>query len=182
MARCHAVRPLAAVAASGEGSLLVAGNLIGTKLFGVGGIANSTGVKIDAGATKNVIGGTTPEARNIISGNLGGVMITGGSSANAVRGNYIGTNAKGSAAVANSTGVDIYSAGTSGNVVAGNFIGTDAAGKAAVGNGKGVWIEMGATGNTVGGTTPGARNVISGNTRGVLIQNVDTEHNALQGN
>ncbi|HEY6122384.1 MAG TPA: DUF4214 domain-containing protein, partial [Pyrinomonadaceae bacterium] len=59
---------------------------------------------------------------------------------------------------------------TSGNTIAGNFIGTDVSGTVAVGNGsEGVALFDG-TNNTVGGTSAGARNIISGNNNnGVLI-------------
>ena len=58
----------------------------------------------------------------------------------------------------------LHIAGTStGTVVQGNLIGTDAAGEAALGNTFGVFLDD-AVGNLIGGTTPAARNVISGNT------------------
>ncbi|HEY1381893.1 MAG TPA: LamG-like jellyroll fold domain-containing protein, partial [Gemmataceae bacterium] len=56
-----------------------------------------------------------------------------------------------------------------GNVIAGNYVGTDAAGAAALGNGAQGVVLNGASGNTVGGTDPGARNVISGNAQGVTV-------------
>jgi len=51
------------------------------------------------------------------------------------------------------------------NFVEGNDIGTNAAGAASLGNGNdGVLITtFGAQDNTIGGTTPGAGNIISGN-------------------
>ena len=57
------------------------------------------------------------------------------------------------------------------NQVQGNFIGTDSSGKTAEGNGgDGVLIIAQAFGNTIGETTAGARNIISGNLGdGVLI-------------
>src|SRR5262249_46653467 len=104
--------------------------------------------------SNNTIGGTTPGAGNVISGNqgLGGILI--------------------------------QSAGTSSNVVAGNYIGTDASGTAKLGNATaGVTIELGASGNTVGGTSSAARNVISGNAaRGVDIEGSGTTGNVVQGN
>src|SRR5262249_15225837 len=54
--------------------------------------------------------------------------------------------------------------GTSGNAVQGNYIGTNAAGSGALANNVGVEIASGASNNTIGGTTAGAPNVISGNT------------------
>jgi hypothetical protein len=69
------------------------------------------------------------------------------------------------------------------NVVEGNFIGTNATGTAAVLNGgDGVIINGPAsTGNTIGGTAPAARNLISGNDeQGVEISASDT--NKVQGN
>jgi hypothetical protein len=69
---------------------------------------------------------------------------------------------------------------TANNVVEGNFIGTDASGTLPRGNFlDGVLINQ--AGNRVGGTTPGARNVISDNNNGsgVSITGVD---NAVEGN
>ena len=56
-----------------------------------------------AGPTYNRIGGSTPGERNIISGNGGrGVVIRGsGTMSNTVSGNYIGTNASGTASLPN---------------------------------------------------------------------------------
>ena len=69
--------------------------------------------------------------------------------------------------------------GTSGNLVQGNFIGTDAAGKAGLGNFAGVALFL-TSGNTVGGTSAAARNVISGNNYGVFI--FQSNANLVQGN
>ncbi len=60
--------------------------------------------------------------------------------------------------------MEISGAGTTGNLVAGNFIGTDITGTLALPNSQGVEIDTSASGNTIGGTSVGARNVISGNT------------------
>ena len=53
--------------------------------------------------------------------------------------------------------------GSSGNTVAGNYIGTDATGTSALGNGDGIKIVGSSVGNVLGGTAPGAGNLISGN-------------------
>jgi CSLREA domain-containing protein len=70
-----------------------------------------------------------------------------------------------------------------GNRVAGNYIGTDASGTQDLGNREsGVYLGV-ASNNTVGGTTPGARNVISGNTyEGVAIAGPNARSNKVTGN
>lgn len=79
-------------------------------------------------------------------------------------------------------GIWIAGSTATGNVVQGNYIGTDATGTAALGNAiLGVCLNA-ADNNTVGGSTAGARNVISGNYgRGIDFWN-DTAHNVIQGN
>ena len=133
---------------------LVQGNLIGTAAGGGGPRPNSgAGVRISAGATDNTIGGTTAAERNVISGNT-------------------------------LDGVAVSDLGTSRNVIQGNFIGVNAAGTAALANGDaGVDIEAGASGNVVGGTVPGAGNVISGNAvNGVELNGAGTTGNVVAGN
>ena len=61
-------------------------------------------------------------------------------------------------------GVGISDTGTSGNLVEGDYIGTDLTGKVAIANDTGVEIRSGANANSIGGTTSGAGNLISGNT------------------
>ena len=161
----------------------VQGNYIGTDASGAAAIPNGNyGVELSGPGSGNLVGGTEPGARNIISGNGGGVSVN--SPGSAVRGNYIGLDASGLNRLANNgQGVESRAAsvtigGTApgaGNVISGNggvgvsatgannrvlgnYIGTDAAGAVAVGNTFG-----GVTAAVVGGTVPGARNVISGN-------------------
>jgi len=78
------------------------------------------------------------------------------------------------------SGVNIYS-GTYNNTVYGNYIGTDVTGTIGLGNGfYGVSIVF-ADNNTIGGTTAGARNVISGNNQpGILIFN--SSNNTISSN
>jgi hypothetical protein len=75
------------------------GNFLGTDPTGTQAVPNNTGVKIDAGASNNLIGtngdGVNDTAeRNLLSGNFfAGVWITGqGTDGNAVAGNFIGTD------------------------------------------------------------------------------------------
>jgi hypothetical protein len=69
-----------------------------------------------------------------------------------------------------------------GNRIEGNYLGTDTSGTTALGNLRGVTID-GSANNTVGGTTPASRNLISGNTRtGIAILNTGATGNLIAGN
>src|SRR5262249_46457505 len=72
-----------------------------------------------------------------------------------------------------------------GNVVQGNFIGTNRAGASSLANfGSGIDL-FDAPDNTIGGTTPGSRNVISGNSQvgaGVVISGAGATGNIIEGN
>ncbi|HKI21136.1 MAG TPA: LamG-like jellyroll fold domain-containing protein, partial [Isosphaeraceae bacterium] len=143
----------------------VAGNFIGLDITGKSALANGgAGISIIA-APSNTIGGTTSAARNVIAGNhRNGVEISG---------DY----------VYNGMLIDGYNGMliAVGNVVAGNFIGTDVTGSTAVGNGgSGVYISS-ALGNVVGGTDPGAANLISGNGESGVYLSYATS-NVVQGN
>jgi CSLREA domain-containing protein len=130
----------------------VLGNYIGTNVKGTGDLGNDfDGVNISWGAQNNTIGGSTPAARNVISGNDGdGVRIEyNGTTGNTVSGNYIGLNANGTAKLGNGTGVFI------GWGAQNTTVGGDTAGERNVisGNGgDGVFIsENNTTGNVVSG-------------------------------
>jgi titin len=149
----------------------VAGNIIGLDVSGSTAVGadgqplgnRGIGVEIHNGAADNTIGGLTSTpgtgAGNVISGN----NIQQGPFQNVI-------GAGGSSGSFSSYGLVIAGSGTSGNVVEGNIVGLDATGTKDVdangiflGNVTGVGVESGTTGNTIGGTTTGARNVISGN-------------------
>jgi hypothetical protein len=101
-----------ALAFYGSSGSTVAGNFIGYDTDGVARGNTDTGVYITSALFErsggNVIGGTVPAARNIISGNGSGVFIwldrVGG---NFVQGNFIGTDATGTLPRANTHGVFI---------------------------------------------------------------------------
>ncbi len=78
-------------------------------------------------------------------------------------------------------GIEMSSSG--GNTIEGNYIGTDVNGTADLGNSsRGVYISD-APSNTIGGTTAGAGNVISGNdSGGVVIVGSGATGNVVQGN
>jgi hypothetical protein len=100
-------------------------------------------------------------------------------------GNLIG-NTGGSVNVisGNLTGLQIQGAGATGNVVRRSHIGLEVNGGYELGNlASGLVIVNGASNNTVGGTTAGARNVISGNdNHGVEINSSTSTGNMVQGN
>ncbi|HET8567545.1 MAG TPA: right-handed parallel beta-helix repeat-containing protein [Candidatus Limnocylindria bacterium] len=148
----------AGIRLAGGGGNTVAGNRIGTTLDGLGLAPNGlSGVAID-GSNDNVVGGTAPADRNLLSGNaFAGVAIGNGAARNSVLGNYIGLGADGRADVRNDRmgvliegpsntvrgnvisgnnlvtpafdhGVVLSTAGATGNVIAGNLIGPAADG------------------------------------------------------
>jgi CSLREA domain-containing protein len=70
--------------------------------------------------------------------------------------------------------------GNTGNVIEANFLGTDPSGTNAAGNFYGLYLQEGSNGNRVGGSSPAARNLISGNTHdGIELESND---NTIQGN
>jgi CSLREA domain-containing protein len=138
---------------SGAISNTVSGNYIGTDASGSSSLGNKYGVMIGSGAQGNVVGGDTPEERNVISGNdQTGVYIQhDDSDRNTISGNYIGTDATGTQDLGNAQ--------------------------------TGVLISYGPQNNTVGGDTAGERNIISGNDGdGVSIGESDTMSNTVSGN
>lgn len=78
------------------GSNIIQGNLIGTDITGSIARPNiGPGINI-ANSDNNLIGGTSPDDRNLISGNGGnGILISTYSAGNIIKGNYIGTNLAG---------------------------------------------------------------------------------------
>jgi len=188
------------------------GNYVGTDASGSNAVPNqSAGVILRNGSINNIIGGTSPLARNVISGNTNaGIWITDpGTISNTVQGNFVGLDTSGAVALPNtfagmyllngttgnlvtgnvfsgqpSEGLRISDPGTSGNIVQGNYFGTDASGTHSVPNGfAGVNIQAGATSNLVGGTTAAVRNVISGNGNyGLVIEGSGSDENVVEGN
>jgi hypothetical protein len=190
----------------GNGNV-VEGNYLGTDVTGTRRMGNSVGVFVLSGSN-NRIGGTTPAERNLISANDAGVVLSG--SNNVVEGNYIGTDVTGTASLGNVSGVEIGGSdnliggttpearnlisgnqdsgikidGVTGNGprnihVQGNYIGTDVTGTHALGNDEGVTIRNGSN-NLIGGTEPGAGNLLSGNR--FSGTDISSAGNVIQGN
>ena len=132
---------------------------------------------------------------NVVQGNLIGTDVTGEKAlANFDRGvaldgaplNLIGglsTGARNVISGNGSTGISILNDGAEGNLVVGNYIGIDAAGRSILANvSSGINITD-TGGNTIGGPTTSARNVISGNQgNGIHIQGSAADNNVVQGN
>jgi hypothetical protein len=118
---------------SGATGNFIEGNFIGTNAAGSAAPGNGDDGVDVFGADDNTIGGTAAGDRNVISGNGG-------------------------------DGIQIVGGlGTTGNQVLGNYIGTDKNGTSALGNSEEGVLVFSVSDNTVGGTTAGAGNVISGN-------------------
>ena len=175
---------------------LVQGNRIGTNAAGTAAIPNTfQAVFVAGGAANNTIGGTAAAAGNLLSGNgASGILIQGvGTAGNAVLGNFIGTNATGTAAIPNVNSGVIVSNGAANNSIGGttaaarNIIAGNTAfgvfltaagttGNTVAGNYIGTnptgtaavpngndGVRIQSPGNTIGGTAAGAGNLISGN-------------------
>ena len=147
---------------SGSTGNLVEGNEIGTNLAGTAALPNgalvnpgdpSGGVDIDTSAG-NTIGGTIAGAANVISGN-----------ANA--------------------GLQISGVGATGNVVEGDYFGIDATSTYLIAdnatNNTGILIENGASSNTIGGTSAGARDYIDSSVYGIDLETATTTSNVIEG-
>ncbi len=185
---------------SGGIGVLVQGNRIGTNASGTAALGNMRfGVYQGNAGSFDIIGGTVPTARNIISGNGADGLNIGVVSNDTpqILGNFIGTNAAGTAAIPNGgfglrfsfVGTKIISnnvisgniggglqsqrgnpIGSPNDIISDNLIGTDATGANPLGNG-GVGLVLGSgvgNGNTSNQTVTG--NTIAANTsHGVLV-------------
>jgi hypothetical protein len=145
------------IALGGTGGHTVEGNFIGTNAAGSAGFADGqNGISVSTNSHNNVIGGTTPAARNVISGEGTGILISSASTpilGTQILGNLIGTNAAGNAAIANELAIAL--------------------------------VQVGGKNTVIGGTTAAARNVISGNTSGIYDESSiigASSNNTISGN
>jgi CSLREA domain-containing protein len=102
--------------AEGTADNRIEGNFLGTDPTGtLGRSIKGIGVQIDGGSG-NVVGGTTPASRNLISGNDEGIELSSGAHGSRVLGNLIGTTASGTAPLGNDFwGVAMFNSFTSNN-------------------------------------------------------------------
>lgn len=139
------------VSGAGASGNSIQGNYVGLTQSGSAALGNAVGVRISDGAASNSVGGTALGTRNVISGN---------------------------------SAIQVFILGSTNNVVLGNTIGLDATGATALATPQariaGVEIDDGSTGNTIGGITSTASNVISGSSgpgiqvRGQAVAGVGT--------
>jgi hypothetical protein len=188
---------------------VVEGNYFGTDATGATALGNSYDIRIDTSG--NTIGGAAAGAGNVISGSFAGIYVSSGTG-NQIQGNYIGTDATGTKALANSFGVTLWSSSSgtmvggtasgagnlisgnssdglqifaNNNVVQGNTVGTDVTGATALANGGDGVIVTNGSNNTIGGTSAGAGNLLSGNNGdgiGLAASSGNGTGNVIQGN
>lgn len=172
---------------------LIVGNYVGCNYNATDTLSNTHGIEILSGPYHNTIGGATAIERNIFSGNNHvGIRIVN-SNGNIIKGNYVGINRTGDAAVRNYDGISIegtskynmiggyvaaernyvsgnvaygipvFGTGCNFNIIVGNFVGTDITGTDSIPNTYGVLFDDGASYNRLGGSAAGAGNLLSGN-------------------
>lgn len=154
-----------------------AGNVLsGNTEYGIFvGDPDTTGTVIEG----NFIG-TDATGNHAVPNTFGGIAVFNGVSGVAIGGTSTGAGN----VISGNTTIGVYVLSTSNNVVQGNFVGLNAAGTAAVPNTfAGIYLLGGAQSNLIGGTQPGAGNVVSGNSsEGIYIANTNTGNNLVMGN
>lgn len=173
----------------------ISGNMLGPDITGnVAPVTTTYGIYMASPLASAVtIGGTTPQHRNVISGNQTGMAILDCGPNLKILSNYVGLNSGGNSAIPNtSSGINIQNAvsspvqigqpgagnvisgqslggngitvaSTSGTIISANIIGLDYTGTIAIPNQTGIYVN-GASGVTIGGDISSSEgNVISGN-------------------
>lgn len=97
-------------------------NFIGTNAAGNAPLPNGgSGIVIGSGAIGNIIGGNSPTAANVISGNASAGVFLSDANGNQIVGNFIGTDTTGTVSLGNG-GVGINSLGSSSNNTVGSTV------------------------------------------------------------
>jgi len=188
----------------------IQGNFVGTDVTGTQPLGNVTyGVAVGFVANA-LIGGTEPGEGNLVADSSYMGMFLHSGTGYFVRGNTLGTNLAGTAAlgeqsvgifvhdcdvtiggtdagagnlISGSSGVGLAIQVSDGPIVQGNRIGTDRAGTTSIGNAVGIDLANGVSGAVIGGAAPGAGNLVSGNQyHGILLKHSDVGGNVIQGN
>lgn len=143
---------------NGASENVVQGNYIGTNAAGTGAVPNGDNGLLIVQSSNNTIGGTTPQARNVISGNPNLGIEIGGDRNNP----------------ADNPPHD--------NLILGNYIGVTADGMSKLPNKNGIMFDHRAHDNVVGGSEPGAGNLISGNSQDGILIFPDSPRQHIEGN
>ena len=171
------------------------------------------GVSVEGAVNTTIGGTVEGAGNVISGNGQRGVSVTGGATATMIQGNLIGLDAGGTLDLGNSQdgihvagadgtliggpaaaernviagnnndGIELNGAATTASVIQGNYLGLRASGGAAVANSThGVFVN-GAANTRIGGRTPGAGNVISGNSQhGVALAGATTAQVLIEGN
>ncbi|HNM14269.1 MAG TPA: hypothetical protein PKJ64_05845, partial [bacterium] len=189
----------------------VLGNYIGTDSTGIVARGNTQGVYVGSGSHSVYIGDGTADGRNIIcSNNIGIYSDPAGTDSVYVLGNWIGIGADGVTLLTNKLygilfnahshhnmigdgtigGRNVISGNNDGsaramlvssrhNRILGNYIGVLPDGMTLAFNNDGIWLENDS--NHIGDGTAGGRNIISGNSNGIVITS-KARNNKILGN
>lgn len=167
---------------------------------------------ISVAGSGHTIGGTNAAQRNVISANTNGIYLSPNFSNTTVIGNFIGTDASGTAGNGNlqdgiqiayhggnrigsttngarnvisgngGAGIHIMYTNSAGNIIENNCIGAASNGTSALGNGGQGIFIESCPSNRIGGTSAAARNIIGANYEGIRIDNEGSVSNFIQGN
>ena len=184
----------------------IIGNLIGTDITGTKAIRTDTTINLcmEANASNNIVGGSTPEERNVISGAQCGVVFSDKNTYQCnIIGNYIGTDITGTKAIPNGDGVFANVSGNhriggkkpgegnliSGNqggvnviqdsFIVGNLIGLASNGKTPLPNETAISLQAYVT---IGGYTPEEGNQIYGGSFAVRTGGAGLRKSFIMGN
>jgi CSLREA domain-containing protein len=189
---------------------VIVNNIVGLSPDGLHRIPNrQQGVDINYGASYNIVGGTKPQARNIISGNGENgaeVSHTQETTKNEIRGNYIGTDLSGENAAAytanGGVGISLHDR-IMDNLVADNVIGNNRGGGLLIDDFgvccttdnkvQGNWIGVSPAGNNIANgvfgiellapkSHIGPNNIIAYNPVGIQIEGDDHDGNIITHN
>jgi PKD domain/RTX calcium-binding nonapeptide repeat (4 copies) len=137
---------------------LIQGNYIGVNKDGTAPLRHpvaslGVGIAIGTNASSNTIGGTTAGAGNVIFGAGTGIVLSESSAGNhVVQGNFIGTNAAGTAGLGGGTGIFVNTLSGVGDLIGGT---TSGAGNLISGNTTGIVSATGSPGPTIQGNKIG---------------------------
>ena len=189
---------------------VIQGNYVGVDLTGTRAFDTNGEIELGGASTGNLVGGSTPEARNLVASGIGISLSQG----NTVHGNYVGVDYTGMQPLEERDGFtyaltllrasDNQIGGTGngeGNILVGTFfharltdafdnriegncIGTDADGQQFLSGDLfgGIRLTDGSARNTIGGNEPAAANIIGSARLGAITLEEGSNENAVLGN